>query len=115
MKEIKAFIHRNRIADVLHTLKNHNFCSGLCHLSVTDVAGTLNAMDQKEQDYSIEFGNDIITEARLELICENERVDEAITLIKNTAQTSNNLSGWIYVYDIEKNTPIGNKDNESKN
>jgi len=71
MKEIKAFIHRNRIADVLHALKNGNYCDGHCHLSVNDVAGTLKALDNKEKDYSIEFGEGIITEVKLELICED--------------------------------------------
>lgn len=81
MKEIKAFIHRNRVADVLHALKNANFCQGACNLSVIDVAGNLQALDNKERNYSIELGEGIITEVKLELICADERTDEAIALL----------------------------------
>jgi len=109
MKEIKAFIHRNRIADVLHAIKNSNFCEGHCHLSVNDVAGTLKALDNKEKDYSIEFGEGIITEVKLELICEDDRADEIIKLITDSAQTGQKLAGWIYVYDISGVIPINKK------
>ena len=30
MKEIKAFIHRNRVADIVHVLHNSGFCKGTC-------------------------------------------------------------------------------------
>lgn len=106
MKEIKAFVHRNRIADVLHALKNANFCKGICNLSITDVAGSLQALDTKEQNYSIELGEDIITEVRLELICEDERANEAIALIRENARTGQPLAGWIYINNIADAIPI---------
>ncbi|VAW53314.1 hypothetical protein MNBD_GAMMA07-2362 [hydrothermal vent metagenome] len=106
MKEIKAFIHRNRIADVVHSLRNNNFCSGRCNMSINDVSGTLQALDSKEKDYSIELGEGVITEVKLELICDDDRVDEAITLIRESAQTGQDLAGWIYIYDIAKAVPI---------
>jgi nitrogen regulatory protein P-II 1 len=108
MKEIKAFIHRNRIADVLHSLRNNNFCSGRYSLSINDVSGTLRALDSKEKDYSIELGEGVITEVKLELICDDERVDEAIVLIRESAKTGQELAGWIYTYDIVKAVPIKN-------
>lgn len=100
MKEIKAFIHRNRIADVLHALKDSHFCAGRCNLSINDVAGTLQALDSRERNYSIELGEGVITEVKLELICEDERVDEAIALIRDNARTGQPLAGWIYTVDI---------------
>jgi len=108
MKEIKAFIHRNRIADVLHALKNNDFCKGHCHLSINDVAGTLKAMDNREKDYSIEFGEDVITEVKLELICQDERVDEVVSLIRESAKTGQKLAGWIYISDITEAIAIKN-------
>jgi nitrogen regulatory protein P-II 1 len=99
MKEIKAFIHRNRIADVIHALKNVNFNKGY-NLSISDVSGTLKAMDNKEKDFSVELGEGIITEAKLELICEEEYVDEAVALIKENGRTGQKIAGWVYVIDI---------------
>ncbi len=96
MKEIKAFIHRNRIADVVHALKHARFQS----LSVVSVEGMLKALDNKEQDYSLALGAPVINEIKLELVCEDARVDEAIRLIRKYARTGQNDAGWIYVLDI---------------
>jgi len=106
MKQIKAFIHRNRIADVLHSLRNNDFCAGHCNISINNVAGTLQAMDHKEKDFSIEFGEGVITEVKLELICEDDRVDQAISLITDSAKTGQSLAGWIYIIDIARAVPI---------
>jgi len=96
MKEIKAFIHRNRITDVIHALKG----TGFSNLSVVDVKGTLKALDNKEQDYSVELGTAVITEMKLELVCEESQVDEATQLIQQHARTGQEDAGWIYVIDI---------------
>lgn len=96
MKEIKAFIHRNRIIDVIHALKE----AGFSNLSIVDVKGTLKALDKKEQDYSVELGTAIITEMKLELVCDESRVDEATQLIQQHARTGQADAGWIYVIDI---------------
>ncbi len=96
MKEIKAFIHRNRIIDVIRALKKADFRN----LSIIDVKGTLKALDNKEQDYSVELGIAIITEMKLELVCDESRVDEATQLIQQHARTGQADAGWIYVIDI---------------
>ncbi len=96
MKEIKAFIHRNRITDVIHALKEASFHN----LSIVDVKGTLKALDNKEQDYSVELGSAVITELKLELVCEDARVDEVTQLIQQHARTGQAGAGWIYVIDI---------------
>jgi len=98
MKEIKAFIHRNRIADVIHALKG----AGIINLCIVDVKGMLKALDSKEQDYSVELGEAVITEMRLELACEESRVDEATRLIHQHGRTGQPDAGWIYVIDIDK-------------
>jgi len=96
MKEIKAFIHHNRITDVIHALKE----AGFRNLSIVDVKGTLKALDNKEQDYSVELGSAVITEMKLELVCDDARVDEATQLIQQHARTGQTDAGWIYVIDI---------------
>ncbi|HFD86386.1 MAG TPA: P-II family nitrogen regulator [Gammaproteobacteria bacterium] len=96
MKEIKAFIHRNRITDVIHALQ----AAGFLNLSIIDVKGTLKALDNQEQDYSVELGSVVITEMKLELVCDEARVEEAIQLIQQHARTGQTDAGWIYVIDI---------------
>lgn len=104
MKEIKAFIHRNRAADVIRALKG----AGYRHLSVVDVKGMLEALDERERDYSIELGEETITEVKLELVCEDEnRAAEAVRLIQENARTGQPEAGWIYISEIQAALPIG--------
>ena len=78
-REVKAFVHRNRIADVVDAL----YQAGFRNLTVIDVQGLLKALDSKEQRYSVEIGQKVITEVKLELGCEGEtRTAEAIELIR---------------------------------
>lgn len=104
MKEIKAFIHRNRAADVIRALKG----AGYGNLSVVDVKGMLAALDEWERDYSIELGEETITEVKLEVVCEDEnRTAEAVRLIQENAKTGQPEAGWIYISEIQAALPIG--------
>jgi len=60
MKEVKAFVHRNRIADVVRALERAGFGA----LSIIDVKGMLKALDSKEQEYSTAIGEKVIAEIR---------------------------------------------------
>ena len=98
MKEIKAFIHRNRISDVVRALKQ----AGHKYISVVDVLGMLKALDDQEQQYSVEIGTKVISEIKLELVCDEQLVDAAIDIISVNARTGQKMAGWLYVTDIEK-------------
>ena len=102
MKEIKAFIHRVRAADVIHALRE----AGFQHLSVVDVKGMLAALDAKEREYSLELGTEIITEIKLEVICEDERLDQALEIIRQQGRTGQPVAGWISVSEVQTLLPI---------
>lgn len=106
MKEIKTFVHRNRVADIVHALRNAGYCGDVCNLSVVDVTGTLQALDTQEQGFSLELGQEVITEVKLELVCENERADEAVRIIRENGRTGQKTAGWVYVIDIGAAYPI---------
>lgn len=98
MKEIKAYVHRNRIADVVHALDQ----AGFRNLTVIDVKGMLRALDSTEQEYSIEIGEKAITEIKLELVCEDEgRTAEAVRIIREHGRTGRPEAGWIYISEIQ--------------
>ena len=102
-REVKAFVHRNRIADVVDAL----YQAGFRNLTVIDVQGLLKALDTKEQRYSVEIGQKVITEVKLELVCEGEtRTAEAIALIRKNAKTGQPHAGWIYVTDLLTSSEI---------
>lgn len=103
MKEIKAFIHRNRVADIVHALRE----AGYRNVSIIDVTGMLKALDKKEQGYSIEVGDKVITEVKLELVCRDEnRATEAVHIIQKHGRTGQAEAGWIYISEIQAALPI---------
>lgn len=102
MKEIKAFIHRHRVADVIHSLT----AAGFRNLSVIDVKGTLKALDAQEQEYSVELGEKVITEIKLELVCASDHLAKAVEIIRENGRTGQSNAGWIYVSDVEAAYPI---------
>ena len=46
MKYVKAFVHRNRVGDLVHALE----VEGFRQLSLFDVRGLLRAVSPREQD-----------------------------------------------------------------
>lgn len=104
VREIKAYIHRSRIADVVDALYNEGFRN----LAVIDVEGLLNALDDQEQRYSVEIGRKVVTEVKLELYCTDERLTErAVSLIQKHAKTGRPSAGWIYISEIRSAFEIG--------
>jgi len=102
MREIKAFIHRNRIADVVHALKE----AGYKYLTVIDVKGMLKALTTQEQEYSIEIGEKVVTEVKLELVCKASQVKKATEIIRDKGRTGQKDAGWIYISKVEEALPI---------
>jgi nitrogen regulatory protein P-II 1 len=96
MKEIKAYLHRHRVADVIHVLER----AGFRNLCVLDVKGLMPAMNAQEQDYSLELGGRMITEARLELFCDDTQVEQVVTLTRMHALSGQSESGRVYVSDV---------------
>jgi nitrogen regulatory protein P-II 1 len=102
--EVKAFVHRNRIADVVDAL----YQDGFRDLTVIDVQGLLKALDSKEQRYSVEIGQKVITEVKLELVCiGKQRTTRAVELIRKYARTGQPHAGWIYVTGLVEQVEIG--------
>ncbi|WP_418357900.1 MULTISPECIES: P-II family nitrogen regulator [Shewanella] len=102
MKKINALIHHVRSADVIQALQD----AGFGNISIFDVKGTLKALQESELVYSSEAGV-TISEAQLSLICEDEQVDEVISIIRKIGKIGTEISGWVYVSPIDKILPIG--------
>lgn len=106
MKEIKAYVHRSRIADVISALKASSAWSaggnGDHNLTVYMVKGSLVPLDAAERHYSVDLGDEVVNEYKLELHCSDEYVDELVEVIGRVAHTGQPGSGWIYVVEIAK-------------
>ena len=101
--EVKAFIHRNRVADVVNALNN----AGFGNITVVDVQGILKALSSKEQSYSVDIGQKVVKEVKLELVCDNDnRTAMAAEAIRQNAKTGQPSAGWIFVTKIESSIEI---------
>lgn len=106
MKEIIAFVHRNRVAEIVTNLRNAGYCSGACNLSVVDVAGTLQAIDSQEQGFALELGEEEGNEVKLELVCKDERADEAVWIIQENELAGHKIASWVCIIDVGEAFPL---------
>jgi nitrogen regulatory protein P-II 1 len=112
MKEIKAYVHGNRIGDVIAAVESSGLMAqgtlrGIRNINVTTVHSLLKPIDVAEQRYSVALGEAVIDEVRFELVCEDDQVDELVALIERTARTGQKLAGWIVVTDVVRLIPVG--------
>ena len=102
MKEVKAFVHRGRVADIVHALAD----AGLRHLSVVDVKGMLRALSERESNYSIEIGERVTNQVKLEVFCEDDQAERAVQLIRLHGRTGQNVAGWVYLSTVDGAWPV---------
>jgi nitrogen regulatory protein P-II 1 len=102
MKEVKAFIHRGRVVDIIHALEE----AGFRYLSVTDVKGLLQALSAQEQTYSMELGERVTKQIKLEVFCEDDQAERAVQLIRQHGRTGQSVAGWVYQSTVDQAWPI---------
>ncbi len=110
MKEIKAFIHKQRIGAVIEALRDAGLQSGVPrarNINVTTVQSLLPAIDEREQRYSLDLGEPVIHEYKLELLCEDRDAQALAQAIAAAAGTGQQEAGWVYVTEIEAAIRIG--------
>jgi nitrogen regulatory protein P-II 1 len=111
VKEIRAYVHKSRVADVIAALKASKAwgvgrAATRHNLAVYVVKGSLMPLDSAEQRYSVELGDEVVNEYKLELICDDHEVDDLIAILVSSARTGQAIAGWITVSDIDRALPI---------
>ncbi len=111
MKEIKAYVHRAHIAEVIAALKSCLAWGGTDghtrhNLAIYVVKGMLSPLDTGELRYSIDIGDEAINEYKLELLCQDDEVDDFIDALVAVAHTGQLVGGWITVTDIVRSMAI---------
>ena len=102
MKQIKAFVHRSRVGDIVHALE----AAGFNRLSLFDVKGLLRALDAREQEYSVELGEKVINEVQMEVFCADDEVERAVSLFLRYGRTGRPDAGWLYVSPVDESFRI---------
>lgn len=103
MKQIKAYIHNVRTAQVVQALAD----AGYRNLALLDVKGTLKPLTDEERYYSRDGVGLLIGEVRLELVCEDHQTDEVTSIIRTHGRVGSLLSGWVYVSAVEQALAVG--------
>lgn len=106
MKQITAFIHRGRMADIVHALRE----AGFKRISLNEVTGLMRALSTREQGYSVELGEQVTMEIQLALFCEDAQVDQAIQIMRTHGRTGQRDAGWIYVSPVDSAFAIDSRD-----
>ena len=111
MKEVKAYVHHSRVADVIAAIKDCPAWGGARgahrhNLAVYVVKGSLLAVDSDETHYSMDLGDEVVNEYKLELLCEDSEVEPLMAAITTAARTGQAIAGWITVIDVVSATPI---------
>lgn len=111
MKEIKAFIHRDRIAEVLQALNSSGFRSidersGCRNICVSSVQSLINPVETADQHYSMELAEPVVHEWKLELFCEDTQADHLVDIVRQAARIGHGVAGWIFVIDIVNAVPV---------
>ena len=105
MKEVKAYVHSNRVPDVIAALKDCPAWGGprtgrRHNLTVYVVKGSIMPLDSGERHYSMDIGDEIVNEYKLELLCEDSEVGEIVAAIQSSARTGQDVAGWITVTEV---------------
>ena len=81
-----------------------------CHQESAESSATceeLRALGAREQQYSVEFGDQVINEVQMELFCEDGEVAKAVEIFQRFGRTGQPVAGWVYVSDVEQAIAIG--------
>jgi len=111
MKEIKAYVHQSRIADVIAALKSSPAWGGergdrQHNLAVYVVKGSLLPLDSSERRYAVDLGDEVVNEYKLELLCEDGEADVLVDALVAAARTGQSVAGWITVSDVARAVSI---------
>ena len=75
MKEVRAYVHRTRVGEVIAAIKSTPAWSSRRHnLALYVVKGMLMPLGTLEQHYSVEVEDEVINEYKIEVLCEDDEV-----------------------------------------
>ncbi len=110
MKEIKAYVQRDRIADVIEALKECPAWGGergdRRHSLAVCVVKSLLPLDSEQRHYSMDVGDEVLDEYKIELVCDDAEVDPLVDALVAAARTGRSVGGWVTVTDLARAVPI---------
>lgn len=97
MKEIKAYVRRFIVEDVIRALRK----AGAHRLAAIDVEGLADELVGEEKEISSELGSTYSPMVKLEIICDKKDVDRLVKEIRKVANTGRKGDGIIAVSSLD--------------
>ena len=93
---IEAFVRRKRIPAVLHALRD----AGACRFYVTEVHAHGSGVDPEHVSYSLVEEEGYTKKARIEVLCEEDRVPDVLEAVRGAASTGHRGDGIVLVSPV---------------
>ncbi len=102
MKEIKAYVRKSCVKDVIEALEN----AGFNCVSLLDVPGLGLLSDPEKRQYSTEIFKSYSIVVKIEIACKNEDADRVVEIIKTQGRTQHPGDGIILVSPVDRAVKI---------
>ncbi len=106
MKKIEAIIQPHKLEDVKEALK----AIGIDGMTITEVRGHGRQKGHKEVYRGMEYQVDLLPKVKVEMVISDQRADEVIKTVVNSARTGKIGDGKVFVYDVAEAIRIRNDD-----
>lgn len=97
MKKIEAIIRPFKLDDVHNALLE----AGFAGLTVTEVRGYGRQKGHKEIYRGSEYNIEFVPKIKIELVCDDDKLENALSIIIATSKTGEVGDGKIFIYSIE--------------
>jgi nitrogen regulatory protein P-II 1 len=98
MKKIEAIIRPHKLDDVHNALLE----AGFAGLTVTEVRGYGRQKGHKETYRGAEYNIEFVPKIKIELVCGQEKVEKALSIIVSNSKTGAVGDGKIFISSIEE-------------
>ena len=106
MKKIEAIIQPHKLEDVKEALK----AIGVDGMTITEVRGHGRQKGHKEVYRGMEYQVDLLPKVKVELVISDQRAEEVIRTLVNSARTGKIGDGKVFIYDVAEAIRIRNDD-----
>ena len=98
MKKIEAIIRPHTLDAVQSAIQE----AGFQGLTVTEVRGYGRQKGHKEVYRGAEYNIEFVPKVKIEMVCKDNMIDKAVSIIISTAKTGNVGDGKIFILPVEE-------------
>jgi nitrogen regulatory protein P-II 1 len=102
MKEIKAYVRKERADIIIEKLEN----AGVKGMTVLDANALAEWADKNAFSFSIEYVQKYSTVVKLEIVCDDAETDKLVNVIAKYGKTGNPGDGMIFISTIDSSLKI---------